>query len=53
MWQTIRVGAQVAYAQVDLIGFDGPTDLQSLRLHGLPEATPAVLSGTPLLPQAG
>lgn len=47
--QTIRVGASVAYAQVAVIGFDGPIDLQSLRLYGLPEAAPAVLNGTPLL----
>jgi hypothetical protein len=47
--QTIRVGASVAYAQVGLIGFDGPIDLQSLRLYGLPEAAPAVLNGAPLL----
>lgn len=32
-----------------MIGFDGPIDLQSLRLYGLPEAAPAVLNGTPLL----
>ena len=36
-----------------MIGFDGPIDLQSLRLYGLPEAAPAVLNGTPLLPQSG
>ena len=35
-----------------MIGFDGPIDLQSLRLYGLPEAVPAVLNGTPLLPQS-
>jgi len=35
------------------IGFDGPIDLQSLRHYGLPEAAPAVLNGTPLLPQSG
>ena len=35
------------------MGFDGPIDLQSLRLYGLPEAAPAVLNGTPLLPQSG
>ena len=49
--QTIRVGASVIYAQVGVIGFDRPIDLQSLRLYGLPEAAPAVLNGTPLLPQ--
>jgi len=43
----------VSYAQVGVIGFDGPIDLQSLRLYGLPEAAPAVLNGTPLLPQSG
>jgi len=43
----------MAYAQVGLIGFDGPIDLQSLRLYGLAEAPPAVLHGTPLLPQSG
>ena len=32
--QTIRVGAAVSYAQVGVIGFDGPIDLQSLRLYG-------------------
>ena len=36
-----------------LIGFDGPIDMQSLRLYELPEAAPAVLNGTPLLPQSG
>lgn len=29
--------------------FDGPIDLQSLRLYGLPEAAPAVLNGIPPL----
>jgi len=51
--QIIRVGPSVSYAQVGVIGFDGPIDLQSLRLYGLPEAAPAVLNGTPLLPQSG
>jgi hypothetical protein len=31
------------------IAFEGPIDLQSLRLYGLPEGAPAVLNGTPLL----
>jgi hypothetical protein len=39
----------VAYTQVGVVGFDGPIDLQALRLYGLPEAAPAVLNGTPLL----
>jgi hypothetical protein len=47
--QTIRVGPGVAYALVGVVGFDGPIDLQALRLYGLPEAAPAVLNGTPLL----
>jgi len=51
--QTVRVGASVSYAQVGVIGFDWSIDLQSLRLYGLPEAAPAVLNGTPLLPQSG
>ncbi|HEV7267015.1 MAG TPA: hypothetical protein VGN83_19195 [Falsiroseomonas sp.] len=47
--QTIRVGPGVACAQIGIVGFDGPIDLQALRLYGLPEAAPAVLNGTPLL----
>ena len=48
--QTIRVGPGVAYAQVGVVGFDGPIDLQALRLYGLPEDAPALLCGTPVLP---
>ncbi|HEV7265305.1 MAG TPA: hypothetical protein VGN83_10340 [Falsiroseomonas sp.] len=47
--QTIRVGPGVAFAQIGVVGFDGPIDLQALRLYGLPEAATAVLNGTPLL----
>jgi hypothetical protein len=47
--QTIRVGPGVAYAQFGIVGFDGPIDLQALRLYGLPETAPAVLNGAPLL----
>jgi hypothetical protein len=48
--QTIAVGTAVAYAQVGVIGFDGPIALQqALRLFALPEAAPPVLKGTPLL----
>lgn len=47
--RTIRAGPSVSYAQVRVIGFDGPINLQSLRLRGLSEAGPAVLNGTPLL----
>ena len=36
-----------------MIGLDGPIDLLSLRLHGLPEAAAAVLNGTPLLSCSG
>jgi len=43
----------VARTIKSLIGFDGPIDLQSLRLYGLPEAAPAVPNGTPSLPQPG
>ena len=51
--QTIRVGAAVSYAQVGVISFDGQIELEALRLFGLPEAAPAVLNSTPLLPQSG
>jgi hypothetical protein len=47
--QTVRVEPGVAYAQAGVVAFDGPIDLQALRLYGLPEAAPAVLNGTPLL----
>jgi len=43
----------VSYAQVGVIGFDGQIELEALRLFGLPEAAPAVLNSTPLLPQSG
>ena len=51
--QTIRVDASVTYTQMGMISLDGPIELPSLRLYGLPEAAPAVLSGTKLLPQSG
>ena len=35
--QINRVGASVSFAQMGMIGFDGPIELQSLRLCGLPE----------------
>ena len=38
--------ASLGYAQVGVIGFHVPIDLQSPRLYGLPEAAPAVLNGT-------
>lgn len=44
--QSIRiVGGNVAYAQIGIVGFDGAIEIESLRLYGLPEATPAVLAG--------
>lgn len=39
----------MAFAQVGTVCFDGPIELEALRLFGLPEAAPAVLNGTPLL----
>jgi hypothetical protein len=51
--QTLRVGPSVAFAQIGIIGFDGTIDLAALRLYGLPEATPAIINGTPTLPLSG
>jgi hypothetical protein len=34
---------------VGVIAFDGPMDLQALRLYGLPEARTGRLNGKPLL----
>ena len=51
--QTIRVGASVASAQMGILGFDGLTKLDALRLFGLfglPEAAPAVLYACPTVP---
>ncbi|MGK7871105.1 hypothetical protein [Falsiroseomonas sp. E2-1-a20] len=39
----------MAFAQVEIVGFDGQIDLEALRLFGLSVAAPAVLYGTPLL----
>jgi len=47
--QTLRFGPAVAWAQLGIVGFDGPVEVQALRLYGLPEAAPPVLNGTPLL----
>jgi len=47
--QTLRFGPAVAWAQLGIVGFDGPVEVQALRLFGLPEAAPPVLNGTPLL----
>ncbi len=50
---TLRFGSGVAFAQLGIIGFDGVIELEALRLYGLPEAAPAILNGTPTLPNSG
>src|SRR5215203_5166139 len=40
----------VAFAQIGIVVPDGQIKLEALRLYGLPEAAPALLSGTPALP---
>ncbi len=47
---TARFGPGVAFAQIGIVGFDGQIEVEALRLYGLPEATPALLRGTPALP---
>jgi hypothetical protein len=47
--QTLRLGPQVAFAQVGVVGFDGPIEIKALRLYGLPEAAPALFCGSPTL----
>ncbi|MCA3277508.1 MAG: hypothetical protein ING26_18515 [Roseomonas sp.] len=51
--QTVRFGTEVAFAQIGIIGFDGQIELEALRLYGLPEDAPAILSGCPALPAGG
>ncbi len=51
--QTVRFGPEVAFAQIGIIGFDRQIELEALRLYGLPEDAPAVLSGCPALPTGG
>ncbi|MFO0400392.1 MAG: hypothetical protein ACK52P_01650, partial [Alphaproteobacteria bacterium] len=51
--QTVRFGPEVAFAQIGIIGFDGQIELEALRLYGLPEDAPAILSGCPALPAGG
>jgi hypothetical protein len=51
--QTVRFGPEVAFVQIGIIGFDGQIELEALRLYGLPEDAPAVLSGCPALPAGG
>jgi hypothetical protein len=51
--QAVRFGPEVAFAQIGIIGFDGQIELEALRLYGLPEDAPAILSGCPALPAGG
>jgi len=43
-------GDGVAFAQVGLVGFDGQIEVEALRLFGLQEAAPGMLTGTPAVP---
>ncbi len=36
--------------QIGIVGLDGQIELEALRLYGLPEGAPALLTGTPALP---
>lgn len=47
---TVRPGNAVAFAQVGVVGLDGQVELEALRPHGLSEAAPALLCGTPTVP---
>ena len=40
----------MAFSLICLIDFDGQIELEALRLHGLREAAPALVRGTPVLP---
>ncbi len=44
---TVRLGDAIAFAQIGVAGLDGQIEREALRLYGLPEAAPALLSGTP------
>jgi len=48
--QTLRLADSVAYAQIGIGGFDGQIEVEALRLYGLPEAAPGMLTSTPTLP---
>jgi hypothetical protein len=50
---TLRFGPAVLYAQIGIIGFDGPINLEAMRLYGLPENGPTIFNGTPLVPNGG
>jgi hypothetical protein len=47
---TVRLGGAIAFAQIGIVGLDGQIELEALRLYGLPEGAPALLTGTPTLP---
>ena len=47
---TVRLGDAVAFAQIGIVGLDGQIELEAMRLYGLPEGAPALLTGTPTLP---
>jgi len=42
--------SSIAFAQIGIIGFDVQIEVEALRLYGLPEDAPAILSGCPALP---
>ena len=46
----VRLRHAVAFDQIGIVGLGGQIELKALRLHGLPEAAPALLCGTPTLP---
>jgi hypothetical protein len=46
--QAVRLGPEVDLAQTGIIGFDGPIELEAMRLHGPPEDAPAVFIACPL-----
>ena len=43
----------MGYQAEGIIGFDGQNEVEALRLYGLPEDAPAILSGCPALPAGG
>ncbi len=47
---TVRLAGPVAFAQIGTVGLDGQIELEALRLYGLPEGAPALLTGTPTVP---
>jgi hypothetical protein len=46
-------GPEVGFAQIGIIRFDGQIELEALRVYGLPQNAPAILSGCPALPAGG